>query len=87
MWACCSFPISILLIRSIACTTLRDFTGSGSCKSVPKISEITCQVTPNLSVTQLHCSFVPPCASFSHKMSTSSCVVQLAKKDMAGEKV
>src|ERR1700680_813763 len=67
--------------------TRPDFSGSGSLISLPKAVGITCQDTPNLSSSQPHLFFFPPSQSFSHISSTSSCVSQFTKNEIAGEKV
>src|SRR5919197_204390 len=65
--------------------TLLDLFASLSCIILPKILGTICHETPNLSFNQPHCSSFPPSESFSHKSSTSCCVSQLTKNDIAGE--
>src|SRR5947209_14980855 len=65
--------------------TSSDFLASLSCNMSLKTLGTICHDTPNLSFNQPHCSFSPPSESFSHKSSSSSCVSQLTKNDMAGE--
>src|SRR5690242_4528364 len=65
--------------------TLSDFLASLSSNISPKALGTICHDTLNLSFNQPHCSFSPPSESFSHKSSTSSCVLQFTKNDMAGE--
>src|SRR2546422_10244534 len=67
--------------------TLFDFSGSLSCNISPRTVGTICHDTPYLSLSQPHLCFSPPSESFSHNSSTSSCVSQFTKKDMAGEKV
>src|SRR5437870_386191 len=77
--------MSSFFIWSIAFMTFSDFFASLSCTISPKILGTICHETPNLSFNQPHCSSSPPSESFSHKSSTSSCVSQFTKNDMAGE--
>src|SRR6059058_1910153 len=65
--------------------TSSDFLASLSCNMSLKTLGTICHDTPNLSFNQPHCSSSPPSESFSHKSSTSSCVSQFTKNDMAGE--
>src|ERR687887_624323 len=66
--------------------TLSDFSASLSCIISPKTLGTICHETPNLSFNQPHCSTSPPPSeSFSHRLSTSSCVSQLTRNDIAGE--
>src|ERR1700730_6749340 len=67
--------------------TLFDFCASLSCNISPKAEGMTCHDRPYLSFSQPHLSFSPPSESFSHSSSTSCCVWQFTKNDMAGEKV
>src|SRR5882762_57384 len=69
----------------MACMTFLDLTGSGSLNILPSAVGIICQDTPNWSVTQPHRCFSPPAESFSHNPSTSVCVSQFTKNEMAGE--
>src|SRR6266852_4192322 len=71
----------------MACMTLLDFSASLSFNIVPKAEGIICHDRPYLSFSQPHLSFFPPSESFSHRSSTSSCVSQFTKNDIAGEKV
>src|SRR6266436_3042699 len=86
-YACFKPLMSIFSICSIACQTLSDFSASVSCNSSPKTEGMTCQDRPNLSVNQPHLCFSPPSESFSHSSSTSGCVSQFTKNDIAGVKV
>jgi hypothetical protein len=43
---------------------------------------MTCQETPNLSVSQPHGPSAPPSVSLAHRSSTSSCVSQLTNSEM-----
>src|SRR5919197_2207477 len=65
--------------------TFSDFSASLSCIISPKTRGTICHETPNLSFNQPHCSCSPPSESFSHKSSTSCCVSQLTKNDIADE--
>jgi hypothetical protein len=67
--------------------TLADFAGSGSDSIWPKATGTICHETPNLSRSQPHRLGSPPSDSFSHKWSTSSCVSQFTKNEMAGVKL
>src|ERR1700731_808850 len=67
--------------------TLFAFPASLSCNSLPKTEGMICHDTPYLSFSQPHRCFAPPSESFSHSSSTSCCVSQFTKNDMAGEKV
>src|SRR5882762_11723902 len=71
----------------MACITFFDFTGSESFNSLPKAVGTICQDTPYWSLSQPHLCFSPPSEGFSHNSSTSCCVSQCTKNDMAGEKV
>src|SRR5207248_2092281 len=75
--------ITILFISSIACITACDLAGFGSLISLPRAAGITCHDNPYLSFTQPHRLFSPPADSFSHSSSTSDCVSQLTKKEIA----
>src|SRR3989441_12833855 len=82
-------PFSSLVCRfssfEVMPPALSDFLASLSCNMSLKTLGTICHDTPNLSFNQPHCSFSPPSESFSHKSSSSSCVSQLTKNDMAGE--
>src|SRR6266567_2999504 len=67
--------------------TLLDFSASLSCNILPKTEGMTCHDRPYLSLSQPHRFFSPPSESFSHNSSTSCCVSQFTKNDMACEKV
>src|SRR5437899_4500085 len=67
--------------------TLCDFSGSLSPNILPKAEGMICHDRPYLSLSQPHLLFCPPAESCSHNSSTSSCVSQFTKNDMAGEKV
>src|SRR5438552_4012335 len=82
-YACCRPLTSILSILSMACTTVCDFCGSGSFISLPKTLGMICHDKPNLSLSQPQRLFSPPAESFSHSSSTSSCVSQLTKNEIA----
>src|ERR671932_113503 len=65
--------------------TLSDLFASLSFIISAKILGTICHETPNLSFNQPHCSTSPPSESFSQRLSTSCCVSQLTKNDIAGE--
>src|SRR5712691_7945665 len=67
--------------------TIFDFWRNLSCNILPKAEGMTCQDKPYLSYSQPHLPSSPPSESFSHSSSTSRCVSQFTKNDMAGEKV
>src|SRR4030095_8029328 len=67
--------------------TLFDFSASLSCNILPRAEGMICHDTPYLSLSQPHLCLSPPSESFSHKSSTSACVSQLTKNEIAGEKV
>src|SRR6266478_2925438 len=71
----------------MAFMTLFGFSASLSCNSLPKAEGMICHDRPYLSLSQPHLCFSPPSESFSHSSSTSRCVSQYTKNDMAGEKV
>src|SRR6058998_684553 len=63
--------------------TLCDFSGSLSPNISPKADGMIYHDRPYLSLSQPHLLFCPPAESFSHNSSTSSCVSQFTKNDMA----
>src|SRR5262245_16105039 len=63
---------------------LADRTGSLSFSMVMRTLGMICHDTPYLSVSQPHCCVCPPSASFDHKESTSCCVSQFTKNEIAG---
>src|SRR5216684_7062872 len=63
------------------------FSTSLSCNSLPRTDGMICHDRPYLSFSQPHLFFSPPAESFSHSSSTSCCVSQFTKNDIAGEKV
>src|SRR5713226_3312754 len=63
------------------------FSASLSCSILPKTDGTICHDRPYLSFSQPHLCFSPPSESFFHRSSTSCCVLQFTKNDMAGEKV
>src|SRR5207249_1340091 len=65
--------------------TLSDFSASLSCNISPNTVGTICHDKPYLSLSQPHGPFSPPLESFSHSSSTSSCVLQFTKNDMASE--
>src|SRR5919202_3589891 len=65
--------------------TLSDLFASLSCTIPAKILGNICHETPNLSFNQPHCSTFPSSESFSQRSSTSFCVSQLTRNDIAGE--
>src|ERR687886_302115 len=65
--------------------TLSDLFAPLSCTIPAKILVTICHETPNLSFNQPHCSTSPSSESFSQRLSTSFCVSQLTKNDIAGE--
>src|ERR1700686_1138175 len=68
----------------MACMTLFAFLASLSCNNLPRIEGMICHDRPYLSFSQPHLSFFPPFESFSHSSSTSCCVSQYTKNDIAG---
>src|SRR5712692_6473240 len=64
--------------------TLFAFSASLSCNISPKAEGMICHDSPYLSLSQPHLPFSPPSESFSHSVSTSCCVSQFTKNDMAG---
>src|ERR1700736_151101 len=83
-YAFCKPLMSILSICNIASMALFDFSGSLSPNSLPRAEGMICQDRPYLSLSQPHLSFLPPSESFSHSLSTSCCVSQFTKNDIAG---
>src|SRR5665811_497955 len=71
----------------MASMTLLDFSASASCNISPKTVGTICQDRPYLSLSQPHCCVSPPSESFSHSSSTSCCVSQVTKSDMASVNV
>src|SRR5712671_6347175 len=71
----------------MACITRFDFAASVSPSSLPRMEGTTCHDRPYLSLSQPHRSFLPPSESLSHSWSTSCCVSQLTKNEMAGVNV
>src|SRR5947209_17092601 len=67
--------------------TLLAFTASLSPNISPKAEGMICHDRPYLSFSQPHLSFFPPAESFSHSSSTSCCVSQFTKNDIAGVKL
>src|SRR6266571_1957458 len=67
--------------------TLLAFAGSLSPNISPKAEGMICHDRPYLSLSQPHLSFWPPSESFSHSSSTSCCVSQFTKNDIAGVKL
>src|SRR5258705_4871946 len=67
--------------------TLADFRVSLSWSNFPRMEGTICHDNPYLSFSQPHLCFSPPAESFSQNSSTSSCVSQFTKNEMAGEKV
>src|SRR6202521_6202292 len=63
------------------------FSASLSCNILPRTEGTICHDRPYLSFSQPHRWFSPPSESFSHSSSTSCCVSQFTKNDIAGEKV
>src|SRR5436190_3917485 len=70
----------------MAFMTRVDFSGSLSCNILPKAVGMISQDTPYLSLSQPQLFFSPPSESFSHNSSTSCCVSQFTKNDIAGVK-
>src|SRR5205085_9096026 len=66
---------------------LVDFTGSGSCSNLPNVDGMICHDNPYLSFSQPQLFLSPPSESFSHNSSTSCCVSQSTKNEMAGVNV
>src|SRR5215469_1397950 len=65
--------------------TLSDLFVSLCCNISPNTLGTICHDTPNLSFNHPHSSFSPPSESLSQSSSTSSCVSQFTKNDIAGE--
>src|SRR5438046_10094241 len=76
--------MSIFFIGIIARMTRFALVGSLSPNSLPSTVGTICQDTPNLSFSQPHWSLDPPADSFSHSASTSGCVSQFTKNEIAG---
>src|SRR5258707_10817692 len=55
--------------------------------SSPKAEGTICQESPYLSFSQPHLSFDPPSDSLSQSSSTSCCVSQFTKSEIAGVKL
>src|SRR5262249_42901977 len=64
-----SSAMSILTIFRSACITRFGFPGSLSWSSRNRAVGTICHETPNLSVSQPHCTFAPPAESFSQYSS------------------
>ena len=71
----------------MAFMTLPAFSASGSLSSSPKTEGTICHDRPNLSFSQPHWLSSPPSVSFPHSSSTSACVSQFTKNEMASVKV
>src|SRR6266849_1659982 len=84
-YACFRRLMSSFSICSTAFITLFAFSASLSCISLPRTVGTICHDRPYLSLSQPHLPPLPPCESFSHSSSTSCCVSQFTKKDMASE--
>src|SRR5712691_348038 len=84
-YACFRRLMSSFSICSTAFMTLFVFSASLSCISLPKTVGTICHDRPYLSLSQPHLPPLPPCESFSHSSSTSCCVSQFTKKEMASE--
>src|SRR5260370_1235978 len=82
-YAFLSAAMSIFIIFSIAAMTRLDFSRSLSCSISTRTVGTTCHDTPNLSLSQPHCTWWPPAESFSQKWSTSFCVSQFTTKEIA----
>src|SRR5258708_22997967 len=82
-YARCKPAISILSIFIMACITRPDLEGSLSPNSLPSAEGMICHDKPNLSLSQPHLSFFPPSESLSQSSSTSACVSQFTKNDIA----
>src|SRR4030088_1588029 len=67
--------------------TLFAFSASLSCSILPNTEGTICHDRPYLSFSQPHLCFSPPSESLSHSSSTSCCVSQFTKNDIAGEKL
>src|SRR6185503_5031392 len=54
-----------------------------SLNNSPKMVGTICQESPYLSLSQPHCTSLPPAESFFQNLSTSACVVQFTTNEMA----
>src|SRR2546427_8582286 len=75
--------MSSLTILSIDSMTRCDFAASLPLNSSPKTVGTICQESPYLSLSQPHCTSLPPAESFFQNLSTSACVLQFTTNEMA----
>src|SRR5438552_11411498 len=75
--------MSSFTILSTACITRCDFAASLSLNNSPKTVGTICQESPYLSLSQPHCTSLPPAESFFQNLSTSPCVLQFTTNEMA----
>src|SRR5229473_1754010 len=75
--------MSSLTILSMACMTRCDFAESLLLISSPNTVGTICHDTPNLSLSQPHCTSLPPAESFFQYLSTSACVLQFTTNETA----
>src|SRR5258708_19561329 len=75
--------MSSLTICIMACMTRCDFAASLSLSNFPKIVGTICQESPYLSLSQPHCTSLPPAESLFQNLSTSACDLQLTTNEMA----
>src|SRR6266568_3081565 len=80
--ACFNFLTSSFTILSMACMTRCDFAASLSLTSLPKTVGTICHESPYLSLSQPHCTSLPPAESFLQNLSTSACVLQFTTNEM-----
>src|SRR5436309_6145229 len=79
--------MTILSIFNIACITACAFPEFESLISLPSVDGMICHHSPYLSFNQPQRLFSPPADSFSHSSSTSACVSQSAKNEIASLKL
>src|SRR5687767_5199854 len=75
--------MSSFTIFSIACITRCDLAESLSLNSSANTVGTICHERPNLSLSQPHCTSLPPAESFLQNLSTSACVWQFTTNDTA----
>src|SRR5207247_3958493 len=78
-----SAAMSSFTIFSIAFMTRCDFLGSRSVNNSVMTVGTICHDSPNLSLSQPHCTSCPPAESFSQNVSTSFCVLQFTTNETA----
>src|SRR6266571_2314418 len=75
--------MSSLTILSRACMTRCDFVASLLLISSTKTVGTICHERPNLSLSQPHCTSLPPAESFLQYRSSSVCVLQFTTNEIA----